>query len=135
MSKAIYDAEASVLLQATGTAAVTATAATSAVDLAWEAASTFVVVISVTDVDRGTGDETYTFSVRSLDSAGANEVAQVTIPSITETGTYYIAVDSSTAVKFDADAAKIDLNCVIAGTTPSITYSAWLNPVRGVSRP
>lgn len=135
MSKAIYDAEASVLLKATGSAAVTATAASDAVDFEWEAVNSFAVVVSVSDVETGAGDETYTFSVRSLDSAGANEVAQVTLPSITATGTYYILVDAGTALAIDEDAAKLDLNCTIAGVAPSITYSAWLNPIRGVGRP
>lgn len=134
MSKAIYDAEASVLLQATGTAAITATAATDAVDFEWEAGNSFAVVINVSEVTVST-DETYAFSVRSLDSEGANEVAQVTLPTIAEAGTYLALIDAETAVKLDADAAQIDLNCVVAGTAPSITFSAWLNPIRGAGRP
>lgn len=134
MSKAIYDAEATVLLKADGSAAVTSTEASTAVDFAWEAGNAFAVVINVTDAVVST-DETYTFSVRSLDSAGSNAVAQVTIPTIAEAGTYYVLVDAGTAVSFDEDAAKIDVNCTIAGTAPSITYSAWLNPIRGVGRP
>lgn len=133
MSKFIYDAEASVVLKADGSAAVTATETATAVDFNWGASNGFAVGLTISAVDTGTGDETYVFSIVSLDSAGANPVDQITLPSITTAGSYRFLIDGQTAAKIDADAAKIAVKATLAGTTPSVTYSAVINPAYGVN--
>lgn len=140
MSKAIYDAESTVLLRATGSAAVTATT-TSAVDFAIDAGGAFAVAINVEAVDLE-GDHAYSFSVVGQDAAGSNGVTIVTTGSITKTGEHLVYIDSDTAAKMaGASVKKLGLTATVVGTTstgtttaPSINYSAWLNPVRGAGR-
>lgn len=134
MSKAIYDAESTVLLRATGSAAVTATT-TSAVDFAIDAGGAFAVAINVESLDVADADEVYTFSVAGQDAAGSNAVTIVTTGPITKTGEHLVYIDSDTAAKMaGASVKKLALTATLAGTTPSLTYSAWLNPVRGAGR-
>ena len=134
MSKAIYDAESTVLLRATGSAAITASA-TTAVDFSIEAGGAFAVVINVEAFDVADTDEVYTFSVVGQDSAGSNGVTLVTTGAIAETGEHLVYIDADTAVKMaGASVAKLALTATLAGTTPSLTYSAWLNPIRGAGR-
>lgn len=119
-----YDVGAVSLLKSP--AAATATE-TNSVDYKLISCPTFVAVIDVTAIDRTTEDETYVFSMQSLDSAGANPVQLGALISLTTTGQYVIAVDSPTAVKLaGASDSKIQLTATIGGTTPSITYSAHL---------
>lgn len=135
MSKAIYDAGASVLLKADGSAAITSTASTSAVDFDMSAGGTFAVAVNVEALDATTGDETYTISVVGQDSAGANDVTLATFP-VVATGEHLFALDAGTVVKqAGASVAKVLLTATLAGTTPSLTYSAWIQPVRGLGRP
>jgi len=92
-----------------------------------ESCPTFAVVIDVTAVDRTTADETYVFSVESLDSAGGNGVVLGALISITTAGQYVIAVDGETAKKLAGTSdAQIKLTATLAGTTPIITYSAQI---------
>lgn len=134
MSKAIYDAESTVLLRATGSAAITSTA-TSAVDFKIEAGGAFAVAINVEALDVADADETYSFSVVGQDAAGSNDVTLLTTGPITSTGEHLIYVDADTAVKMaGASVEKLALTATLGGTTPSLTYSAWLNPVRGAGR-
>jgi len=131
MSKAIYDAEASVLLRAQGSAAVTATATDAAKAFDWEYAAGFALVVKVSDVETGVGDETYSFTVNALDPAGGNSTDIMTTGAITTAGEYIFALDGDTARLIDADAAQISLTATLGGNAPSITYSAFLNPAFG----
>lgn len=133
MSKAIYDAESTVLLRATGSAALTATA-TSAVDFDVDAGGAFAVVINVEAVDVS-GDGTYEFTIGGQDGDGANDVALVTTGAITSTGEHLFLVDADTAAKMaGASVEKLALTATLGGTSPSLTFSAWVNPVRGAGR-
>ncbi len=134
MSKVIYDAGSTVLLKATGSAAVTATASTS-VDLNIGMGGTFVVAVNVEAIKTSATDETYDFSVAGLDSAGSNAVTLTTLGGVSETGEYLIVIDADTAVKLAGSSVeKLQLTVTIDGTSPSITYSAWANPVVGSGR-
>lgn len=135
MSKAIYDAGSTVLLKADGSAAITATAST-VVDLDISLGGTFAVAINVESFDATTGDEVYTFSVAGQDSAGSNDVTLVTMGAIAETGEHLILIDADTAVKLAGDSVKkLKLTATLSGTTPILTYSAWVNSVFGAGRP
>lgn len=120
-----FDVGAQSLVKAEG-AAVTATE-TNSVDYKLESCPTFAVVIDVTAVDRANSDETYEFSVQSLDAAGANTVELGALVSITTAGQYVVAIDGSTAKKLAGDSdEKIQLTATLGGTTPSLTYSAHI---------
>lgn len=141
MSKAIYDAGSTVLLKADASTAVTATS-TSAVDFAIDAGGAFAVAINVEAVDLE-GDHAYSFSVVGQDSAGANDVTIVVTGSIIQTGEHLVYIDSDTAAKMaGASVKKLALTATVVGTNstgtttlPSISYSAWVNPVFGAGRP
>ena len=120
-----FDVGAQSLVKAEGSA-VTSTDVNS-VAYKLESCPTFAVVINVTAVDRANADETYVFSVQSLDAAGANAVEQGALISITSAGQYVIAVDGSTAKKLAGSSdQKIQLTATLGGTSPSLTYSAHL---------
>lgn len=139
----VYDAE--LALRAPGSVAVTATAATDGFDLGlmaayWNktlagagnevAAEQLAIVVDVTAVDPADADETYTFHVQT-DSVADFSDSPINSFSIAadRVGTYVILLDVDTLRLLDADGAFVRLNLVIAGTTPSITYSAWVHPV------
>lgn len=129
MSKAIYDAGSLVLLKATGSAAITSTAST-VVDLNIKMGGAFAIVVNVEAFDTADADETYTFSIVGQDSAGSNDVTIATTGAIVETGEHLILIDSDTAVKLaGASTEKLKLTATLGGTTPSLTYSAWANPI------
>ena len=87
-------------------------------------AEEYKVVIVVEALDLGNADETYTFNVQvGAAGAAATVVGQL---SVVSTGQYVLALDAATIEKLDADRAEIELNLAVAGTTPSITFSAWL---------
>lgn len=135
MSKAIYDAESTVLLKADGSAAITATAST-VVDVDVSMGGTFAVAINVEAFDVANADETYVFSVVGQDSAGSNDVTLATLGAIAETGEHLVLIDAETAVKLaGASTKKLKLTATLAGTTPSLTYSAWVTRVVGAGRP
>jgi len=135
MSKVIYDAESTVLLRATGEAAITATES-SAVELRVDFGATFVVAINVESIETSVADEVYTFSVEGLDADGLNPVTLGSLGAVSETGEYLLPIDADTAKKIAGDSVKqLQLTATLAGAAPSIAFSAWANPVVGSGRP
>ena len=89
-------------------------------------AESYKVVITVTAIDRTTGDETYSFFV-DTGTAGSPTVKVGELVGITKVGQYVIELDAATIEALDpANHAALELNVAIAGTTPSITFAAWL---------
>lgn len=84
----------------------------------------YKIVIVVEALDRTTGDETYTL-VAEVGAAGspATKVGEV---AVNGRGQFVLALDSATIEKLDANREVLELNLAVAGTTPSITFSAWL---------
>lgn len=107
-----------------------ATAAEAGITVPVRKSDVFRVVFNVTALDETTGDETYVLSVET-DSVAAFtdapvEVARVTV---TENGVYPVALDSKLIAKLDPNAEAIRVKATLAGTTPSITYGAFITPL------
>lgn len=137
--KYMYDAATAASLRAKS--AVALTADTNGAELVLDtlqgywtsgelADQTFAVVVNVTAIDRTTGDETYKLDLQAGPSGFASNVVVGTLAAITTVGQYVILVDADTvkAIKADADAIRLVLD--VAGTTPSITYHAWISGVQ-----
>lgn len=87
-------------------------------------AEEYDIVIVVNSLDKTTGDEVYTFQAK-VGAVGAEttSVGQITVSS---TGQYVLSLDAKTIAHQDANHASIALELVAAGTTPVITFTAWL---------
>lgn len=113
-----------------GNGAETATAAESA--FAFDADRfnrPFVAVANVSALDRTTGDETYVLSIEADTSSGfASPVAVATLPAITTVGRYEIPLSGSLIEQHEPGATHIRIKATLGGTTPSVTYGAWLSP-------
>jgi hypothetical protein len=79
-------------------------------------------VVQVTAFDHTTGDETYTLVLRESDDDSTYTDAG---PIISVTGVSNLSVPGFISKRY----SRLTLHA--AGTTPSITYSAWLNPNLG----
>lgn len=76
-------------------------------------------VVDVSAIDRGTGDETYTFKLQESDDNASFADCGVATASLTATGV--VACKGFLTKRY----ARLVLTA--GGTTPSITYKAWLN--------
>ena len=78
------------------------------------------VVVQATAIDVADGNETYTFTVQeSNDNVSfAAASAGVGVPAV-----------GSHAVRCRISKRYVRLALVVTGTTPSITFKAWLNPL------
>lgn len=86
------------------------------------------VVVFVSAIDATTGDETYVLTVEVSDTSGGTYVAIAALPNIRAAGTgvYLIPISGATALKLSASAAYIRITATLGGTTPSITYGAFI---------
>ena len=88
-------------------------------------AEVYDVVIVVEALDDADADETYTFDVEVQAVGGGSPVTAGAL-AVVGTGQYVIKLDGHSLEKLSADRGELALNVTIAGTTPSITFSAWL---------
>lgn len=114
-------------LQATTT--ITETTSTTALNFECRTGP-FDVIVDVTAIDATTGDETYVLSVDVSDASGGTFTKVVTLPNIRAAGTgrYVIAVDAALVHKLDSDADWVRLTPTLGGTSPSLTYRAFIAP-------
>lgn len=93
----------------------------------------FAIQIIVTACASAGGDETYRFDVQ-VDSVSDFSDSPVTVCFYTHTrgvlGEFEILVDRALIEALDANAAYLRLNVVAGGAAPSITYQAFVAPVR-----
>lgn len=135
--KWIYDAAAAVLFRAAGSAAVTATGQSAALsldtlsDAYWDNNEIpnreLEIAVAVTASDATNNDETYVVSAEvATDSAFTTpfEVGKVTVPRGT-VGGFTIVVDMDAVQNLGA-MKYIRVKHTLAGTTPSLTYAAWM---------
>ena len=110
-------------------AAETASADEAGVALDVRKAGNFNVVFDVSAADFADLNETYTLVV-DVDSLAAftDSPVEVGSVSVTATGTYEVPLSADYIESLDANAAAIRVGVVIAGTTPSINYSAYVVP-------
>lgn len=89
------------------------------------------IAVHVTALDTTSGDETYTISLLVDDVTGLNNspVAIDAFP-VTATGVYTRYINSADIPNLDSDhngtGKYLAVKATLAGTTPSITYGAWI---------
>jgi hypothetical protein len=94
-------------------------------------AGDFKVIFEVSALDTADADETYTLVVDTDSEAGFGDTpVQVGSVTVTAVGTFEVPLSAEFVEHLDADAAAIRVGAVIGGTTPSITYGAYVVPVR-----
>lgn len=133
--------DALLALKAPGSAAITATAASTAVDIdritkgrgdvqGRYGIGSFDAVLYVSALDTTSASETYTFEFQTVDANGANPVTHETVTlTAAEIGVPLVfAFHPATLKAADADGAKFRVNAVLAGATPSLTYYGFLAP-------
>jgi hypothetical protein len=85
------------------------------------------VSLHVSNMDRVTLDETYTFIVEvDTSNAFASAVEVGRINAATKVGFYQIPFDNETMELLEPGATHIRIRLDVAGTTPSVVYGAWL---------
>lgn len=141
--RAIYDADAAVLLRNVADGAETSTATETAVSLNeldtafWQDGNEIPyglieVGVHITAIDRTTGDETYTFDLIVDDVSNMSDTPKVvaSLTGITTAGFYTMYVDSKNIPLIDSDTSGADkwiaIKATLGGTTPSVTYGAWM---------
>lgn len=88
-------------------------------------AEEYDIVIAVETLDTANADETYVFDVAIQAAGGVGAVTAVTFP-VVASGKSVISLDSDTLEKLSTDREELALNLTVGGTTPSITFSAWV---------
>jgi hypothetical protein len=139
--RAMVDVDPASTLKAQGSAAVTATTQETAISLNrlsaayWNSrdpsAGLFSIAVNVSALDLTSGDEVYTFQIVADDVLAMNHLpVNLVTASLRSTGFHVFEVDSKTADLLGLSTinpgAYIAAKMTVAGTTPSITYSAWL---------
>lgn len=136
--KYMYDAAPSIALAANGGVALTADTNLTAYALDqlngyWNtegelADQTFAVVINVEDLDLTTGDETYVFSLQFGDAVGFGGGTVITHRLVATAAGQQLAalVDIDTVKAMLDDATHMRLQLDVSGTTPSITFKAFI---------
>jgi hypothetical protein len=109
--------------------AKTSTAAETGVAFAARMVGDFKAIFYVTALDTTTGDETYVLTVET-DSAAAFGGTPVEVGRVTVTGKglFEVPLSGAAVEQRDSDAAAIRVKATLGGTTPSITYGAYLAP-------
>lgn len=135
--KHIYDAHASVVFRAPGSAAVTATGYSNVLALNalsgayWDGGELpydeLEVSLVIEAMDAASADETYKFELEvGTDAAmtGASVVASIDIPRATPLAGYTLCVDADTIRRLGAF-THMRVKATLGGTTPSVKYAAW----------
>lgn len=141
MGKRMYDAAAAVELRDVTDGAETSSAAETGVSLNkgsayWQNDQTpydfLMAVVNVTACDDGNADETYELYLE-VDSelAFGDSPVKVAKLDVTRgfTGLLEIPVSREVIDKLDPNAEFIRIGATLGGTSPSITYGAWLEPL------
>lgn len=109
--------------------AETSTVAETAIALEVLKAGTFKVVFVVTALDLSSTNETYSLTVETDAATSFGSPTTVGSVTVTATGTYEVLLSADGIAKLDSTAAAIRVKATLAGTTPSITYGAFISPV------
>lgn len=138
--KYMFDAAPSITLRNGAAAALTADGVTDALvldelDGYWNtegelADETLAIVVHVTAIDRSTGDETYSIVPQFGPVGFASNVVYGGLNGITKPGQYVILVDVDTVKAIKDDVAALRLSVDVGGTTPSITFKAWISGIQ-----
>lgn len=84
-------------------------------------------LVNVTAADRADSNETYTFKLQeSSDNSTFTDVS----PAVAVPVAAAVATLGVVQLKGFVTKRYVRLSLAVAGTTPSVTYKAWLNPVK-----
>ncbi len=126
MTAIIYDA--ALVLRDVADGAETATAAETGIALDVLKAGNFKVIFDVTALDATTGNETYVLAVETDANTSFGSAVQVGAVTVSAVGRYEVPLSQWQLAKLDSTAAAIRVNATLGGTTPSITYGAYIVP-------
>lgn len=139
----IFDAAPATLFRGRDAVAITASAESDEVTLDevlgyWTDANeladeTLAIVINVEAADATTGDETYTLvATCGADGAGGNDLNAIEVGTVEVEGPgqYVLLVDVPTVKLQYAAANTIGISATLAGTTPSLTYAAFMTQIK-----
>lgn len=139
--RGLVDTDAGVTLRNVADGAETATATETAISLKeldtayWHdneiPHGTFEVFVNVTALDLAQADETYTISLVVDDTANLSDTPEVILSfAVKRVGVYRVLVDSKSIALQDPETSGADkwlaIRATLAGTSPSITYGAWI---------
>lgn len=97
------------------------------------AAEEFAIELNVLTADDGDADETYVFKVQ-VDNVNTFDDNPVTVLSYTHTrgttGRRPLLVSRAMLQELDYEARYLRILVTTTGSTPSLTYTAWVAPVR-----
>jgi len=132
--KHIRDEDPAVELRAPGLAAATASGNGAALDLGklteayWDNGelpwSTIAAQVVVSDADFADTDETYELTL-AISNDGFVTSENVSRALVSKIGGYVMAFDADTATDIN-EATEVRLSHTLGGTSPSITFHAWL---------
>ena len=88
----------------------------------------FKVALNVTALDTADADETYVISVEVDTASGFASAVEVGSLTVTAVGQFEIPLSSKWVTDLEAAADFIRVVATLAGTTPSLTYGAFLVP-------
>ena len=108
-------------------AAITSTTSETGINVDLTALTDYKVAINVTALDTADADEVYTLTIETDSLAAFTDapVVQGTVV-VATTGRHIVSLNRDNITKLDANAAAIRVKATLAGTTPSITYGAFL---------
>lgn len=133
----MIDSDPANTLRSDSAAAITATTAETGIslnrllDAYWDnkevPAGEIEVGVVVTEVDRGTGDETLVLSLEVGPAGFGSGVHTVaTTPVITAPGSFKMCFDPKIVESIGAGPVQLRIKATLGGTTPSVKYGAWL---------
>ena len=87
-------------------------------------AEEYEIVIVVSAIDKTTSDEVYTFTAKT--GAVGSPTTPVGQLVVNNTGQHVLVLDAHTIERMNTAHAVLELSLAVAGTTPSIAFSAWV---------
>lgn len=91
----------------------------------------FKVAVHVSALDTGDADETYVINVLADSAAAFDSAVIVASLTVTATGVFEIPLSGPKIEALEAGAIKLAVAVDVGGTTPSITYGAYVTNSAG----
>ena len=117
--------------------AETSTATEAAVALPLAYAGPIEAVVYITAIDAASSDETYTFGIEVDTAAAFSSAVEVASRALTASGgtaavgEYTIPLGNNEYINSkEAGATHVRIKATLGGTTPSVTYGAYIRPMK-----
>ncbi len=108
--------------------AETATASEIAIDFIANDFGDFKAVFHVSALDTAEANETYSLAIEVDAAAGFSSPVEIGSITVTAAGVYELPLSGRFIEQAEAGALKMRATATLGGTTPSITYGAFLTP-------